>query len=102
MNNILSKIKKFFFYKKKISLYKISSGIYAGSRRWIYSPLMSECGMESEYRKYDLPAIFYFGGHKAWCKNGNLHRLNNKPAVIRFDGKKEYWVNGKYKYAKYE
>jgi hypothetical protein len=30
-----------------------------------------------------------------WWKNGNMHRDNDKPAVIRFDGTKEWLKNGK-------
>lgn len=35
-------------------------------------------------------------GYKAWYKDGQLHRENDLPAVIRDNGKEFYYVNGEF------
>lgn len=46
------------------------------------------------HREGDKPASMSISGHR-WYKNGKRHRENG-PAVIYQNGKKEYWIEGKY------
>ena len=47
------------------------------------------------HRDNDLPAIYAYGGYKAWMVNGKRHREGGLPAVEWSDGGgKEWWVNG--------
>lgn len=43
----------------------------------------------------DEPAVIYSNGTKMWCKNGELHRDNDLPAIIESDGTKMWYKNGK-------
>ena len=36
------------------------------------------------------------GNDLYWRKRGEIHRDYNKPALIRRDGGKEWWINGSY------
>lgn len=29
-----------------------------------------------------------------WRQQGSLHRENGKPAIVLFDNKREFWLNG--------
>lgn len=49
----------------------------------------------SLHRDDDKPAIIWFDGSQTWYKDGNLHRDGDKPAIIWFNGDKEWWVDGK-------
>lgn len=40
-------------------------------------------------------AVLHLDGEKAWFKNNQLHRENDKPAVICSDGLKEWYYEGK-------
>jgi hypothetical protein len=52
---------------------------------------------EGEYHRLnDKPAIEYSDGKKAWWINGKLHRENDKPAIEYSDGKKVWRINGKF------
>ena len=76
------------------------------SRNWMNENKMNLYGIDTRdldrhwnlgnngHRDYDLPAGKY-PSIKAWFKDGLNHRINNKPAIIFPDGRKEYWVNGK-------
>ena len=46
------------------------------------------------HRDNDQPAIITYDGSRHWYKNGKYHRDNDKPAVIQFDGTKEWWKDG--------
>jgi outer membrane lipoprotein-sorting protein len=48
---------------------------------------------EKLHRDDDEPAAIYYDGTKYWYKNGKLHRENG-PAAIFASGYEEYWVNG--------
>ena len=44
----------------------------------------------------DAPAyVSLYDEAKQWCKNGKLHRENDKPAVVYPNGEKKYFYNGK-------
>ena len=47
------------------------------------------------HRDNDLPAVFWFYGHKEWRINGKLHRDNDKPAIIWSNGIQQWYINGK-------
>ena len=42
----------------------------------------------------DLPAIIRTNGTKIWYKNGKIHRENDKPAAILINGTKVWYKNG--------
>ena len=42
-----------------------------------------------------LPTIEYANGDKEWYINGNLHRENDQPAIVRKNGDKQWYVNGR-------
>jgi hypothetical protein len=48
------------------------------------------------HRLNDKPAIEYNGGSKQWYINGLLHRENDKPAVEFSDGGKAWYINGNF------
>jgi len=48
----------------------------------------------SELNRKIGPALIRSNGTKEYYKNGKLHRLNG-PAVISNNGRKEWWVDGK-------
>jgi hypothetical protein len=51
-------------------------------------------GYEKLHRDYDLPAAVWYGsGHLEWWYKGHRHREGGKPAIIRPDGRVEYWIN---------
>jgi hypothetical protein len=37
-----------------------------------------------------------YSNSKHWYKNGLIHRGNDKPAIERLNGEKEWWVNGRF------
>ncbi len=41
------------------------------------------------HRNNDKPAILWMDGDKYWYKNGRLHRDNDLPAVVEANGRKE-------------
>jgi hypothetical protein len=45
------------------------------------------------HRENDLPAIIHFNGKKEWYCCNELHRSNDKPAVIWNDGTCEWFVH---------
>ncbi len=47
-----------------------------------------------------LPVIDEDGIKRWYNKDGNLHRDNDKPAVIHEDGYKEWFINGRYQKCK--
>jgi hypothetical protein len=50
------------------------------------------------YHSYnDEPAVVYNDGSKYWYKSGSIHRETDA-AVIRHDGLKQYWLDGKQYY----
>ena len=46
------------------------------------------------HRDGDKPAWICSDGTLYWCQNGQWHRSCG-PAVIRSDGRQEWWINGK-------
>ena len=48
------------------------------------------------HRDNDLPAMIKANGAKWWFKDNKLHRDNDQPAVIDADGTKYWWVDGKF------
>ncbi len=48
------------------------------------------------HRENDKPAIIWQNGYKEWWVNGKIHRDNDQPAYIGTDGHKQWWVNGKF------
>lgn len=46
------------------------------------------------HRDNDKPAVIWSYGHQYWYKDGKLHR-NNGPAVIYASGDKECYKDGK-------
>lgn len=47
------------------------------------------------HRENDKPAIIYNSGSLCWFRNGKLHRDNDMPAVITDKGKRQDWfING--------
>jgi hypothetical protein len=52
---------------------------------------------EGQYHRLnDKPAVEYFGGGKEWWINGKRHRENDKPAVEWKNGEKEWYINDKF------
>ena len=47
------------------------------------------------HRDGDKPAVIYAYGYLGWFQNGERHRSCG-PAVIRSDGRNEWWINGQY------
>jgi len=47
------------------------------------------------HRVGDKPAIVYASGNKEWWKDGKIHREGDKPAFIGADGTKEWFKNDK-------
>lgn len=45
------------------------------------------------HRENDLPAVIWYDGTKSWYQNGLLHRLNG-PAIEYLDGSKYWCQNG--------
>lgn len=52
-------------------------------------------GMSELHRDDDRPAVIFSSGTKEWWICGWLSRNDDKPAVIHSDGTKEWWVKGK-------
>ena len=46
------------------------------------------------HRDNDLPAIITYDGSQFWCQNGMIHRDNDLPAIIFADGIKVWMQNG--------
>ena len=46
------------------------------------------------HRLNDLPAVICANGTKEWWVDGKLHRLNDLPARIWANSMQEWWVNG--------
>jgi hypothetical protein len=46
------------------------------------------------HRDDDKPALIYPNGGKSWYQNALLHRDGDKPAVIYADGSKYWYQNG--------
>jgi len=46
-----------------------------------------------ELHRVEGPAILYFNGAKEWWVDGKKHRIDG-PAVERPNGYKEWWLNG--------
>ena len=46
------------------------------------------------HRDDDMPAVIYWNGSKSWFKNGEYHRDGNLPAYIGSDGTQAWWKNG--------
>ena len=46
------------------------------------------------HRDNDLPAVIRANGTQKWYKNGNRHRDNDLPAVIFSNGSQEWYKNG--------
>jgi hypothetical protein len=40
-----------------------------------------------------IELVVYPSGSQYWYKNNQQHRDNNLPAIITFNGIKEWWVN---------
>jgi len=56
---------------------------------------------ESQLRKIienlNKPTEIWTSGTKIWRnKEGEFHRLNDKPAIEYYDRRKEWWINGKF------
>lgn len=51
--------------------------------------------VNGELHREDGPALTTEGFAYYWYQNNDLHRENGLPAMVRFDGEKEWWVNGK-------
>jgi len=47
------------------------------------------------HRENDLPAIITYDGAQHWYLNGVLHRENDLPAIIRSNGAQYWWLNNK-------
>jgi len=72
-------------------------------------PYEDEFGRKTEYknkqgqlhRGNDLPAVITFDGKQEWWVNGKRHRENDQPAIIQTGrrgshySRKEWWVDGK-------
>ena len=52
------------------------------------------CKNGNIHRENDKPAFIGAWGTQYWYKNGKLHRENDEPAVIGTD-RKEWWINEK-------
>ena len=48
------------------------------------------------HRDLDRPAIIWFNGDKEWCQHGKNHRDNDKPAIIGSTDYKKWSKHGKY------
>jgi len=48
------------------------------------------------HRDNDLPAVIYYDGEKRWYQNDLRHRDNGQPAIIYASGTKFWYQNGKY------
>jgi hypothetical protein len=48
-----------------------------------------------EHLKYNIVTDDY-GNIRYYNKDGQLHRENDKPAVIDADGTQEWWMNGNF------
>lgn len=46
------------------------------------------------HRDNDQPAIIFFDGTRCWYKNGQLHRDNDQPAAIYYTGSRYWYKNG--------
>jgi len=46
------------------------------------------------HRENDLPALIDFDGTQEWYKNGKLHRESDLPAIITHDGHQGWFING--------
>lgn len=55
---------------------------------------IEEWRIDGKLHREDGPAIKWANGTEAWYKNGNLHREDG-PAINWYDGKVEYWIDGK-------
>ena len=73
-----------------MKLYKVSNNNNASDDNYARVRTINNI----DHRNYDLPVWFYFDGFRTWWIDGELHRSNNKPAVIWEDGRKEHWKNG--------
>ncbi len=49
------------------------------------------------HRDNDKPAVIWADGSLTWYKNGKLHRDNDKPAIIYANGS-EYWYTDGLRY----
>lgn len=76
-------------YVKPWLLSKSRNGVYCiytnGTYIWFY---------KNEIHKNRGPAIETDSGSKMWYKNGRLNRGGDRPAIVRADGRTEWWVNG--------
>ncbi len=48
------------------------------------------------HRSNDKPAVVGRTGYRAWYWRGERHRDNDLPAIIYSTGAKEYWIHGRY------
>jgi len=51
--------------------------------------------MSQHLQETDCEYLIYTDEKKEWHKNGELHRENDKPAVICYNGTKKWYINGK-------
>ena len=47
-----------------------------------------------EHREGDRPAVIYPRGGVMYCLFDQVHRADNKPAIIQASGLKQFYVNG--------
>ena len=71
------------------------------SEKWIEPSRFNEDGAMFWYNKYgdlhsvnDKPAIINGIKNKWWCKNGKRHRDGDKPAIILLNKSKYWYKNG--------
>jgi hypothetical protein len=50
--------------------------------------------IDGEWHREDGPARVYSDGTQVWCRHGFTHRDGSLPAIIRPDGRVEYWRDG--------
>ena len=48
------------------------------------------------HRENDKLAVIWANGRKSWYKNGQIHRNKDMPAIVWADGGKEWYKNGKF------
>ena len=46
------------------------------------------------HRDNDLPPVIWYDGNQFWYKDGKCHRDNDLPAIIRTDGIQQWYRNG--------
>lgn len=47
------------------------------------------------HRNNDLPALICYDGTQIWCKNGKIHRESDLPAAIYVNGNRYWFKNNK-------